>query len=265
MGKIMSVHSSRGGTGKSLIAVNLAAIYACKGKNVSIFDMDFRAPSLSTVFRVGDYRLIEYWMNDFLNDRCPIEKVMIDLTEKYDTEGKLLVGLANPSIEAVREMMARDKKMEMEALRKLLALRPFLLNNMKMDYVIYDTSPGIQYSSINAVVSSDVSVVVTTLDTLDVEGTRYMINELYDAFEKRTIILMNKVPAELLSSETERKKLSRQLKATFDQPLIEMIPCYCDVLRSSRISIFALEKPEHPFTKVLYEAAEKLESFEGSS
>jgi hypothetical protein len=35
---------------------------------------------------------------------------MIDLTEKYGTKDKLLVGLANPSIEAVKETMSRDKK-----------------------------------------------------------------------------------------------------------------------------------------------------------
>jgi hypothetical protein len=38
-----------------------------------------------------------------------------------------------------------------------------------------------------------------------------------------------------------------------------MIPCYYEILRPSRISIFALEKPEHPFSRVLCELAKKLE------
>lgn len=261
MGRIISVHSSRGGTGKTLIAVNLAAILARKGKNVSLFDMDFRAPSLSTVFKVGDYRLIKYWVNDFLNGNCPIEKVMTDLTERYDTKGRFLVGLANPSMEAVREMMTKDRVWEREALRRLLRLKPILLNNMEIDYAIYDTSPGVQYSALNAVASSDICIMVATLDALDMEGTRSIIKELYDAFEKKTMILMNKVPREFLSPEKKREELSRQLKSTFAQPLIEMIPCYCGVLQSSRVSIFAFEEPEHPFTKALYEIADKLETF----
>jgi len=259
MGKVISVHSSRGGTGKSLIAVNLAAIYASEGKTVALLDMDFRAPSLSTVFKMGDYRLIEYWVNDFVNGRYSIDKIMIDLTEKYDIKGKLMVGLANPSIDAIREIMAKDRTREMEALRRLLALKSTLLKDMKVDYAIYDTSPGIQYSALNAVVSSDVAVVVTTLDMVDMEGTQYMIQELYEPFEKRAVILVNKVPAEFISSEKGEEKLVSQIKATFTQPPVQMIPCYCDVLRSSRISIFALEKPEHPFTRVLCEVAEKLE------
>jgi len=265
MGKVMSVHSSRGGTGKTLIAVNLAAILARKGRNVSLFDMDFRAPSLSTVFKVGDPRLVKYWVNDFLNGDCSIDKTMIDLTSRYETKGKFLVGLANPSIEAIREIMTKDRIWEREALRRLLRLKPILLDNMEMDYAIYDTSPGVHYSSLNAVASSDISVVVATPDILDVEGTRTMLSELYDAFEKKTIILVNKVLEQSLSTEKKREELSRHFKSTFAQPLIEMIPCYCDVLRSSRITIFAFGKPEHPFTKALYEVADKLEHFEGSS
>lgn len=259
MGKVISVHSSRGGTGKTLIAVNLAAIYAREGKTVALLDMDFRAPSFSTVFKMGDYRLVEYWVNDFVNGRCSIDKVMIDLTEKYDIKGKLMVGLANPSIDAIREIMIKDRTREMEALKRLLSLKSTLLEDMQVDYAIYDTSPGVQYSALNAVVSSDVAVVVTTLDAVDMEGTQYMIQELYDSFEKKAAILVNKVPVELISSKEAREKLSNQIKATFKQPPIQMAPCYCDVLRSSRISIFALEKPEHPFSKVLCELAEKLE------
>jgi len=264
MGRVISVHSSRGGTGKTLIAVNLAAILARKGRNVCLFDMDFRAPSLSTVFKVGDYRLIKYWVNDFLNGDCSIDKAMIDLTSRYGTKGKFLVGLANPSTEAIREMMTKDRIWEREALRRLLRLKSILLNNMEIDYAIYDTSPGVQYSALNAVVGSDICIMVATLDALDMEGTRSVIKELYDAFEKETIILMNKVPAEFLSPEKKREELSRQLKSTFAQPLIEVMPCYCDVLRSSRVSIFAFEKPEHPFTKALHEVADKLEHSEDS-
>ncbi|KPV62532.1 MAG: antiporter inner membrane protein [Candidatus Bathyarchaeota archaeon BA1] len=265
MGKVIAIHSSRGGTGKSLIAVNLAMIWAREGRNVALFDLDFRAPSLFTVFRMGDYRLIDYWMNDFLDGRCSIGDVLKNLAERYGTEGKFLVGLANPSIEAVREVMGKDKRWEMRALQKLIALKPVLLNEMSMDYAIYDTSPGITFSSVNAVVSSDFSVVVATMDVLDMEGTRRMINDVYGAFGKKSVILMNKVPIESLSSEEQRDGLSRQLSKTFAQPIVHMIPCYCDVLRSSRESIFVLERPEHPFTKYLYEMAERLEGLPGTS
>jgi len=149
----------------------------------------------------------------------------------------------------------------MKALKKLLALKTTLLNNIKIDYVIYDTSPGIQYSSINAVVSSDISLVVSTLDFLDVEGVRHMLSELYDAFEKRTVVLINKAfPEHFLWSKERQNELLNQLKENLGHPIVGVIPCYCDVLQSTRASIFAFENPRHPFTQALYEIADKLES-----
>ena len=46
MKKIIAVHSYKGGTGKTLMSTNLAAIYAMNKHKVALFDMDFRAPNL---------------------------------------------------------------------------------------------------------------------------------------------------------------------------------------------------------------------------
>lgn len=258
MGKVISIHSSRGGTGKSLIAVNLAVTLAQRGRSVILFDLDFRAPSLYTILKI-DYRLVHYWMNDYLDGRCPIDSVLRDLTKQYGTKGRFLAGLANPSIEAIREIMGKDRRWEMHALRRLLNLRDTLIEEKGVDYVIYDTSPGIQYSSVNAVVSSDLSIIVATMDILDIEGTKRIVNDIYDAFEKESVLLMNKVPVELVRSEEDRKKTIEFLRETFNRPVIAIIPCYCEVLRASRASIFVLDYPDHPFTRKVEEIAEKLE------
>jgi len=48
---IITVHSYKGGTGKTLISANLAMIFASRGKNVCLLDLDFRAPSLFSPFK----------------------------------------------------------------------------------------------------------------------------------------------------------------------------------------------------------------------
>jgi len=254
--KIITYHSSRGGTGKSLLSVNTAAILAGRNKNVCLLDLDFRAPSLQVIFKTTP----EYWLNDFLNRECEINSVLVDLSQRMGSKGKLLVGLADPSMLAIRDMSMKDRRWEMKALQRLLSLRD-LLSNTKIDYLVFDTSPGIQYSSVNAVVSSDYVVVVTTMDALDIQGTRLMIDDLYRAFEKKTGILFNKVPVPLglPLSEADKGKLTKQLQEAFNLPIIEMIPCYCDVLHTSRTVIFALEKPEHPFTKDLIRTVDHVE------
>jgi len=132
---------------------------------------------------------------------------------------------------------------------------------MHLDYLIFDTSPGLQYSSINAIVSADVVLVVTSLDMSDIKGTQRMTHELYDLFEKKTGILLNKVPAEMLTSESQRKSLYEKLNNLHKLPIIEIIPCFCDILRAGGTQIFAEEKPDHLFTRTLEKIATKIENF----
>jgi len=259
-GKVISIHSSRGGTGKTMIATNLAATYANKGFNIALLDLDFRAPSLLTVFSKGIRGPVKYWLNDFLDGRCAIEQALINVSEGYNLKGRLLVGLANPAIEAIRDIMGKSRAWEVTAVKKLFSLRSTLSKDMNIDCCIFDTSPGIQHSSINAVISSDLSIIVTTLDSLDIKGVKNMLAEFYDAFEKRTVALINKVfPETRIWSNGRQKALINQMEKTFKHPIIGVIPCYCDVLQAKRASLLVTEKPGHPFLRNLEEIAEKLE------
>jgi len=258
--KVIAIHSSRGGTGKTTIATNLAVTYAREGLNIALLDLDFRAPSLFGAFSKGIQKPVKRWLNDFLLDRCTLEQALIDVSEDYGLEGKLLIGLANPAIEAIRNMMGRSRAWEVAAAKKLFSIRTSIFNDMHMDCCIFDTSPGIQYSSINGVVSSDVTVVVTTLDSLDVEGVKNMLVEFYDEFEKKSVILMNKAfPQTRMWSDNERNGLITKMEKDFKRPVIGVIPCYCDVLEATRDSLLVVENPDHPFLKDLQEVAMKLE------
>jgi len=258
VGKIIAVHSYKGGTGKTSLSVNLAATYARRGKKVCLMDLDFRAPSLHALFK--DQKP-EYWLNDYLNGICEIDKVLVDATKNRGNGGKLMVALANPSTEAIRDMTAKDRKWEMKALGRLLSLRSSLLSDSGLDYLILDTSPGLQYSSINAIVTADVVLVVTSLDASDINGSKRMTSELYDLFEKKTGILVNKVIADYLSSEKEKKKFTKYIKSVHSLPVLATIPCFCEVLRAAGDFIFTEERPDHPFTETLNGLATKVEKF----
>jgi MinD-like ATPase involved in chromosome partitioning or flagellar assembly len=259
--KAMSIHSSRGGTGKTVIAANLAAIYAIKGLNVALLDLDFRAPSLVDVFSKGIREPVGYWLNDFLDGRCKAEQALTDASEAYGLKGKLLLGLANPAIEAIRNTMEKSRAWEVTAVKRLFSLRSALFDDMDIDCCIIDTSPGVQYTSINAVVSSDISVVVATLDSLELKGLKNMLAELYDAFAKRTVVLINKVfPETRVWSSEKQKSMVSKMEKVLKHPIIGVIPCYCDVLQAKRTSLLAVDKPHHPFLRNLEEIAEKLGS-----
>jgi septum site-determining protein MinD len=257
MSKIIAVHSYKGGTGKTLLSVNLAAILAKRGKKVCLFDLDFRAPSLFAVLKVDN---AECWLNDYLNGTCEINKVLIDLSSRVKGNGKFFTALANPATEAIRDMSAKDRKWEMRALGRLLSLRNTLLSDKEFDYLIFDTSPGLQYSSINAIVTADYVVVATTGDRSDVDGTRRMLRELYNLFEKKTGLVLNKVldPA----SKSKTGEVTSKVKTVYQVPLLGMVPCFCEILRAEGNLIFVEDKPDHPFTKIIDEMAKKIDSNE---
>jgi MinD-like ATPase involved in chromosome partitioning or flagellar assembly len=252
LGKIIAVHSYKGGTGKTLLSVNLAAALAKKGKKICLFDLDFRAPSLATLLKVEN---AEHWLNDYLNGTCEIDKILIDLSERFHINGKFYVGLANPATEAIRDMSAKDRKWEMRALGRLLSLRTSLISEKSFDYLVFDTSPGLQYSSINAIVSSDLVVVATTFDRSDIDGTKRMLRELYDLFEKKTGIVLNKV---LEASKSSKEEMRTKVKDVYQVPLLGIVPCFCDILKAGGDIIFVSEKPEHPFTKILDEVTDEI-------
>jgi septum site-determining protein MinD len=255
LGKIVAIHSYKGGTGKTLLSINLAATFAEHGKKVCLFDLDFRAPSLATLLKVEK---AEHWLNDYLNGTCEIDKVLIDLSGRVRNGGGFFVALANPGTEAIRDMSAKDRKWEMRALGRLLALRTSLLGDKGFDYLILDTSPGLQYSSINAIVSADLVLVATTFDRSDVDGTRRMLRELYDLFEKKTEVVLNKVLD--VSSRASKDDVQAKLKDIYQVPLLGIVPCFCDVLKAEGGTIFPEEKPGHPFTKILDDMANKIDA-----
>jgi MinD-like ATPase involved in chromosome partitioning or flagellar assembly len=258
MVKMISIHSSRGGTGKSLISSNISVILASKGRNVALLDFDFRAPSLQTIFQAKNN--VRRFVNDYLDGKARIGDVMIDLTDKYKTKGRFLVGFANIEMDAMREIARKDRKWQMRALKRVMAMKEELAEQFGIEIVIIDTSPGVQYSSVNAVVSSDVCVIVSSMDLLDLEGAQRMVSDLYEAFEKKTFILVNKATPHMFVKEDSQESLVESVRSHFTQPLIAIIPCYCDILLAQRVSLFALDKPEHPFSWALSEVAKRLES-----
>ena len=243
---IITLHSYKGGTGKTLLSLNLAATLAKLGKKVCLFDLDLRAPSLFSILKVEKN---EFWLNDYLNSACEISKVIVDLSSSISGNGRFYSAFANPATDAIREILDRGSRWEMEALRKLLSMRQTLLNDQEFDYLVFDTSPGLQYSSINAIVAADFVIVATTGDRSDVDGTKRMLRELYDAFGKKTGLVINKVLD--FTSELKQDEIDNRVKEVYQVPLLGLVPCFCEILRAEGNLIFVEKNPNHPFTLTL--------------
>ena len=169
-------------------------------------------------------------------------------------KGKLYVGLANPSTQAIREITSKDKKWQMQSLSKILHLKKILFSKLDFDYLIFDTSPGFQYSSINAIFASDFSFLISSTEKSDLKGTKILIEDLYKHFNKESEIILNKFPR--LFYNTKNPKTFSEF---FEKPVKMVIPCFCKLLESDSEFFFASNYPDHAFSKKLYDLAEKIE------
>jgi hypothetical protein len=84
-----------------------------------------------------------------------------------------------------------------------------------------------------------------------------MLHELYELFEKKTDIVLNKFMQD--ASAKPERDLQARTKDLYQVPLLGIVPCFCDVMRAEGGVIFAQDKPEHPFTKILDEMASVIE------
>jgi chromosome partitioning protein len=238
MASCIAFHSYKGGTGKTTIAANLAALLAKKGYRVFLLDLDVYAPSLHSYFDKNPKR----WINDFLNGTAEVRDVIMDvtsaieeisLTNTYNKEsmlsheggkekisGKLWVGFSSPKKEEIYRLEGGGGKQEsskIQLLRRFILLREQLISLHDADYIIIDTSPGIRYWSINALAVADTLFLTLKMGDLDIEGTTKMAEEIYGSFTKfgaRSYLIMNRVagyctPMHVTNTQTKESDSAR--------------------------------------------------------
>ncbi|MGA9153848.1 MAG: P-loop NTPase, partial [Candidatus Nitrosopolaris sp.] len=71
MARCIAFHSYKGGTGKTTLAANLAALLTTKGYSVVLLDLDVYAPSLQLYFETDPKK----WINDFLFEKAELKEV----------------------------------------------------------------------------------------------------------------------------------------------------------------------------------------------
>ncbi len=241
----IAVHSCKGGTGKTSIAINLAGTYAASGKNVCLLDLDSKAPYLSSVFNSQS----KQWVNDVLFGKCNVMDVIHDISDEIEVSGKLYVGLSNPDIIAIRDISSKDRKWQAKALQVIMDAKKDL-TNAGMDVIILDTGPGVDFSSINAVAAADYVLVVVKPNKLCLVGTGQVVNGVYKLLGKNCGIIEN------MCHETHfLNPLSNTL---FDVPVLASIPCMCDVQLKTDTGILALNEPDHPFSESISTIVDKI-------
>ena len=260
-GKTFAIHSYKGGTGKTTLIANLAAFYAMSGFRVGLIDADVCAPSLATYFR----KKPRAYLNDLLSGNAEISDVVVDVSSELELKGLLLLGFSSSMKDDVNEIEVKhDAKWQLAAFRRFLLAKSQLFEKYRLDYLFFDTSPGIRYWSVNTLAASDILLLLMKDSDMDIEGTRRMINDIYDSlsrFGSKYYVVLNKVPGASSVSEFSNiayeKAWVSELERVVGAQVVGSIPCYCDIQFSRHEFLFSVKQPEHPFSKKIALLAER--------
>jgi chromosome partitioning protein len=269
-GKTLAFHSYKGGTGKTTLIANLAALYAMQGLRVCLLDFDLYAPSLGMYFSKKPMTYLNNLLRgelDLPNGAVDASSLLTDVSSELGLKGKLLLGFSSANKEDVDEIeFQHEQKWQLRAIKRFQSFKNQLFEEHELDYLFLDTSPGIRYWSINTLAVSNFLFLVMKTSDMDVEGTKKMVNDIYDVLTRygksKYFIVLNKVPdiRNCNGTEWDATELAwaEELQKDIGTQVVGSVPCYCDIQFSRHEYLYAINHPEHPFSKKVVDLAQRI-------
>lgn len=249
MVKIVSVHSFRGGTGKSNTTANVAAILAMQGRRVGVVDTDIQSPGIHVLFGF-DVTTVAHSLNDYLWGKCDIAQTAYDLTANLDADIAGQIYLIPSSIKA-----GEIARVVREGYDVGLLNDGFhdLIEQLDLDVLLIDTHPGLNEETLLSIAISDALIVVMRPDQQDFQGTGVTVEVARKLDVPHMVLVVNKVPPMFAEDEVRQR-----VEQTYDCEVAAVLYHSDEMMTLASDGIFVLHYPDHPITEKLIQLAENL-------
>src|SRR5262249_20214205 len=232
MGKIVSIHSYRGGTGKSNLTANLATAVAMSGRRVGIVDTDIQSPGIHILFGLDD-KQVTRTLNDYLYGRCKIEDTAAHIPIPEVTAAGGRVYLIPSSLKAGEIARVLKEGYNVELLN---AGFEDLLDKLELDYLFIDTHPGMNEETLLSIAISDWVVLILRPDKQEFVGTAVTIEVAKMLGVPRMMLVVNKALGSM-----DLAALRKDVERTYSAPLGAVLLLSEDMLRLGSTGIFSLK------------------------
>jgi septum site-determining protein MinD len=249
MARIISIHSFRGGTGKSNTTANLAALLAIQGQRVGVIDTDIQSPGIHVLFGLAGAE-ISASLNDYLWHGRDIKDTALDMTPSLNgsASGKLFL---IPSSVKPGEI-TRVLREGYDAQRLTQGLRR-LVETLRLDVLLIDTHPGLNEETLLSLVISHALLIVMRPDQQDYEGTGITVKVAQSLQVPRMLLMINKTPPAL-----DPAAVKARVEQVYGCHVAGVLPHSDEMMTLASSDIFALRYPDHPLTAALREVATQL-------
>lgn len=255
MAKIVSVHSFRGGTGKSNLTANLAVIMACQGQRVCIVDTDIQSPGIHVIFGLDEEKMNRA-LNDYLWGRCSIRDAVYDVSNTLKMK-RWRTSVAGGSLYLVRSSIKAGEisriLREGYDVARLNDGFQELIRFLNLDYLLIDTHPGLNEETLLSIAISNTLVVILRPDQQDFQGTAVTVDVARKLKVPKLLLAINKVlPA------FDFDVLRKQVEMTYNTSVAGILPLSEEMIQLGSSDIFCLRYADHPFSKTVKEIAEQI-------
>jgi MinD-like ATPase involved in chromosome partitioning or flagellar assembly len=249
MAKIISIHSYRGGTGKSNLTANLAVCLASSGKRVAVVDTDIQSPGIHMLFGLEDTTGLRT-LNDYLWERCPVHEAATEVTPPSIRELGGRVWLVPSSLQAgeIAKVLREgyDVGLMNDGMRDLA-------DQLALDYLLIDTHPGLNEETLLSIAISDLLLVLMRPDRQDFQGTAVTVEVARKLEVRELLLVLNKVlPSVAAGGFVE------EVRRTYNAPIVGVLPEAPEMLELGSSGLFTLRSPDHPLSVELRRVAAQL-------
>jgi MinD-like ATPase involved in chromosome partitioning or flagellar assembly len=250
MAQLISVHSFRGGTGKSNTTANVATLLAGEGLKVGIVDLDIQSPGIHVIFEFDQDQAMKHSLNDYLWGDCELAAAAHDVTPHANGELPGRVWLVPSSMRPAEIARVMQEGYDVNRLNE--GFRS-LVGDLSLDVLLLDTHPGINEETLLSIAMSNTLVIVLRPDQQDYEGTRVTVAVARKLGVPRMMLVVNKAP-----DVFDPDAIRAQVEEAYQCPVAAVLPHSDDLMVLSSDGVFVLRYPDHPLTGLYRDVATQL-------
>ena len=251
MTHLVSLHSYRGGTGKSNFTANVAWWLARSGMNVGVVDTDLQSPGVHMVFQFDTSRLT-FTLSDFLFGKCGVEEAAYDIGPDVELDqeshGRLVLLPSSMTVEAISRILAEGY--DVARLNESLTT---LGMSLGLDAILLDTHPGLNRETMLSISISNLQLILVRPDTQDFHGTAVLLEVARRLNVPKTFLVANKVVA-----SSSRADMERMVSEAFESEMIGCVPLSEDMAGLGSRGLFSLKYKSHPIAREFHDIATRI-------